>query len=172
MLPWSGCMLLLLVSANVVPSSSILVTLRQYQSQSYLTTDGQSASLSWYQTPIWNPWPTVLYTSMETSLDSRGFAIMWRPLWREDKAVIYRCCWASPEQSFSGLRPVWLITIFYSINFISPQTLRSTSAYLFPQEYGDPVIAIGTGVPLRPFLRFVALRWRHSQSVLSLVLTT
>jgi hypothetical protein len=30
-------------------------------SLSYITTDGQSASLSWYQAPIWGLWPNVYY---------------------------------------------------------------------------------------------------------------
>jgi hypothetical protein len=33
----------------------------QSQSQSYITTDGQSASLYWYQAPIWGLWPDFYY---------------------------------------------------------------------------------------------------------------
>jgi hypothetical protein len=36
----------------------------QSVSQSYITTDGQSASLSWYQAPIWGLW-RVLYWMIE-----------------------------------------------------------------------------------------------------------
>jgi hypothetical protein len=31
------------------------------QSQSYITTDGQPASLSWNKTPIWGLWPGLYY---------------------------------------------------------------------------------------------------------------
>jgi hypothetical protein len=33
-------------------------------------------------------------------------------LTREDGSVLYNCCWPSPAQSFSGLTPVELATIF------------------------------------------------------------
>jgi hypothetical protein len=36
----------------------------QSQSQSYITTDGQSASLSWCQAPIWDPRPAFLLLSL------------------------------------------------------------------------------------------------------------
>jgi hypothetical protein len=32
----------------------------QSQSENYITTDGQSASLSWYQATVWDPRPTLL----------------------------------------------------------------------------------------------------------------
>jgi hypothetical protein len=35
------------------------------QSQSYVTIDGQSASLSWRQAPIWGPRPIFLFFSLE-----------------------------------------------------------------------------------------------------------
>jgi hypothetical protein len=38
-----------------------------------------------------------------------------RSLWREDGSVVYNCCWPSPAQSFSGLSPVELATIFYCL---------------------------------------------------------
>jgi hypothetical protein len=38
-------------------------------------------------------------------------------LWREDRSVVYTCCWPSPEQSFSGSSPVGLATILYCLRF-------------------------------------------------------
>jgi hypothetical protein len=40
-----------------------------------------------------------------------------RSLSREDGSVVYNCCWSSPAQSFSGPRPVALVTIFYCLIF-------------------------------------------------------
>jgi hypothetical protein len=38
-------------------------------------------------------------------------------LWWEDASVVYNLCWSSPAQSFSGLSPVRLATIFYCLRF-------------------------------------------------------
>jgi hypothetical protein len=61
--------------------------------QSYVTTDGQSVSLSWCQAPVWGPRLCLLS-------DSFGVVDMGRPLWLEDGSIIYNCCWSSPVQSF------------------------------------------------------------------------
>jgi hypothetical protein len=42
------------------------------QSQSYVTTDGQSASLSWCQAPIWGSWPDINYCFTVTVLSLGG----------------------------------------------------------------------------------------------------
>jgi hypothetical protein len=89
--------------------------------------------------------------SFKFSLDSCGFALLWRPLWREDGSVIYCCCWASPAQYLLGLSPMRLKTIFYSPNFwdspnvegqvpvfISP---RNRVAQLYPRALGSLFIA-------------------------------
>jgi hypothetical protein len=56
-------------------------------SESYVTTDGQSASLSWYKAPIWGLRPN--FFSLPS--DSCGFVDMGRSLWREDGSVVYNC---------------------------------------------------------------------------------
>jgi hypothetical protein len=40
-----------------------------------------------------------------------------RPLWRKDGSVFYICYWALPAQSFLGLSPLVLATIFYCLRF-------------------------------------------------------
>jgi hypothetical protein len=49
--------------------------------------------------------------------------------------------------------------IFYRLKFETPQTWRTRSPYLYPQEQGDPVISPGTRFPFRRLLRLVGLRW-------------
>jgi hypothetical protein len=49
---------------------------------SYITTDGQSASLSWSQAPISDPRP-ICFFCIQLFLDSYGFSDVMRPLWRE-----------------------------------------------------------------------------------------
>jgi hypothetical protein len=72
-----------------------------WQSQSYLTTVGQSASLSLCQAAI-RAHDQVFFL-LEFFLGNCWSVILWRPLWREDGSVIYCCCWA--WQSFS----VWVL---------------------------------------------------------------
>jgi hypothetical protein len=38
-------------------------------------------------------------------------------LWREDRSVVYNCCWPPPVHSFSGPSPMGLATIFYCLRF-------------------------------------------------------
>jgi hypothetical protein len=80
--------------------------------ESYVTTDGQPASLSWNKAPIWGLRPDLYYL-----YDSCGFVDLERPLWREDGSVLDNCCWPSPVQSFSGPNPVGFLAIFYFLRF-------------------------------------------------------
>jgi hypothetical protein len=50
----------------------------RYQSQSYVTTDGQSASLSWNKAPISGLRPYLYYCQTVAGL------FVWGALWRED----------------------------------------------------------------------------------------
>jgi hypothetical protein len=70
----------------------------QSQSQSYITTDGQPASLSWNKAPIWGLRPDLDYW-----LTVAGLLVLGRPLWREDGSAVCNCYWSSPAQSFSEI---------------------------------------------------------------------
>jgi hypothetical protein len=87
-------------------------------SQSYITTDGQSVSLSWYQAPIWGLWP-----DFSTVRPLRVFD-MGRPLWREDGSVFYN--------------------VQYTIHF-TVSDLRPGPCIYIPQGQGGLVIPPGTG---------------------------
>jgi hypothetical protein len=84
----------------------------EYESESYVTTDGQPASLSWNKAPIWGLRPELYYLCV-----SYGLVLMGRPLWREVWSVFCMCCWPLPAQSFSGPSPLGLATIFYCLRF-------------------------------------------------------
>jgi hypothetical protein len=77
------------------------------QSQSYITTDGQSASLSWNKA----------YAQIIVTVRHLRCLHVGHSLWREDGSVVYSCCWPSPAQSFSGPSPVALVTKFYCLIF-------------------------------------------------------
>jgi hypothetical protein len=63
-------MLLALASVVFLRSES-LSTRDQSQSQSYVTTDGLSASLSWNKAPIWGLRPDLYYCA-ETDVNTRN----------------------------------------------------------------------------------------------------
>jgi hypothetical protein len=94
------------------PNSNSLIPLAESESKSYVTTDSQSASLSWNKAPIWGLRPDVLLLS-----DSCRFVDVGCSLWREDGSVVYNCCWFLPAQSFLGPSPVGLMTIFCRLRF-------------------------------------------------------
>jgi hypothetical protein len=54
------------------------------------------------------------------------------------------------------------MTIFFWLRFESLPTWRARSPYLYPQEKGDPDIALGTGFPFRRLLRLAGPRWKYS----------
>jgi hypothetical protein len=95
------------------------------ESESYVTTDGQSDSLSWNKAPIWGLRP--------------GFVDVGLSLWREDASVIYNCCLPSPAQQFSFPSRVGNVTIFYCLRF---------ETYLFVASYDSQ----GYGGSIRPRL--------------------
>jgi hypothetical protein len=88
------------------------------ESECYVTTDGQSASLSWNQALIWG-----LNTTLVLLSDSCGFVDVGRSLWREDGSVICNCCWSLPA---------WDSRPLYQIRDFPPTTRRATVEVLDP----------------------------------------
>jgi hypothetical protein len=104
-------------------------------SQSYLTTDSQSASLSWCHDTIRAR--DQFFFSLKLFLDSFVFLILWGPLWREDGSIIYLCYLASPSQSRSDLSP----------NCWDSPIWKAMSPYLYPPGTGLPSYIPGHWVP-------------------------
>jgi hypothetical protein len=67
--------------------------------------------------PIWSSWPDFCFL-----FDDCGFFYVGHPLWQADGSVIYlyNCFRALPEQSLLGQSPAELRTIFYCLNWDSP----------------------------------------------------
>jgi hypothetical protein len=84
----------------------------QSQSQSYVTTEGQPASLSRNKAPICGLWPDFYYLC-----DSYGLDLVRRPLWGQVGSIFCNCSWSSPAQSFLGPSAVGLVTIFCCLKF-------------------------------------------------------
>jgi hypothetical protein len=83
--------------------------------------------------------------------DSCGFAVVRRPLWRENGSVVYNCCWSSPAHSFSDMCPAGLMTIFYILRFETSLTWRARSPYLH---------ALGTRLHAGPLV----IKWVRTSS--------
>jgi hypothetical protein len=110
-------------------------------------TDGQSASLSWCQAPIWNSWPDFSFLP-----DNFGFLDVEHPLWREDGSVIclYNCFWDLPEQSLWGQSPTELRP-YFTVSFEdSPNLEGQVPIYTSPRNRVAKLYLPVTGFPFRP----------------------
>jgi hypothetical protein len=106
--------------------------LHSSHSQSFVTTDGQSASLSWCEAPIWGLRPDFYYC--------QTVQVCWcgaLSLTRE-RVCCLQFLLASPAQSFLGPSPAGLVTISYCLRFETPPTWRARSPYLYPPGTGWP----------------------------------
>jgi hypothetical protein len=104
--------------------SNVNSLLQSSQSQSYITTDGQSVSLSWCQAPIWGLRPDFYYCQTVAGL------LMWDALSDERTGLLLQLLLVSPAQSFLGPSPAGLVIIFYCVRFETPPTWRARSPYL------------------------------------------
>jgi hypothetical protein len=57
---------------------------------------------------------------------------------RENGSAIYNCCWSSPAQSFLGVSPAGLVTVYNCHRFETPPTWRSRSPNFYPPGTGWP----------------------------------
>jgi hypothetical protein len=106
--------------------------------ETYVTTDGQSAILSWNKAAIWGLRPDFYYRQTVAGL------LMWGAFSDEDGAVVYNCCWPY-QRSHSGLA-----TIFYCLRFVTSPFVASYDAMLHSllrttegssAKRGSPVLA-------------------------------
>jgi hypothetical protein len=58
------------------------------------------------------------------------FVDVGHPPWWQDGFVVYNFCWPSLKQSFLGLSPMGLMTIFYCLTFKTLPNWRARSPYL------------------------------------------
>jgi hypothetical protein len=104
-----------------------LVIQSKSQSQIYITTDGQSASLLGVKPHVGHKTRFLLLS------DSCCFVDLGYPLWRDYVSVVYNCCWPSPVKSFSDLSVAGLITTFSVSHSRFPQPGGpGPLSYLYP----------------------------------------
>jgi hypothetical protein len=81
-----------------------------YEFESYVTTDGQPASLSWSKAPIWGLRPDLYYLC-----DSYGLVLVGRPLWRDVESVFL--CAAGPcQRSLYQVRVSWGLRPYFTVS--------------------------------------------------------
>jgi hypothetical protein len=127
------------------------------QSQSYVTTDGQSASLSWNKAPIWGLRQGFYYCQTVAGL------LMWGALYNGRTGLPFTVA-AGPRQRSHSWVPVPRDSCPYVTASDSrlPQPGGPGSRIYIPQERGGPVILPGTGSPRR-LLRLSGPQWRYSK---------
>jgi hypothetical protein len=107
-----------LVALLAISIHSLLSTSTKSESKSKLCYDrryaGQYVLVS---SPIWIPRPDTCFVSCE-------FGVVGRPLWRNDKSVVYTCCWSSSAESILGPSPAGLMAIFYGLRLETPPNLE------------------------------------------------
>jgi hypothetical protein len=120
----------------------------QSQSQSYITTDSQSASPSWCQAPIWHPWP--IFLSVEIFF--RQLRVWYFVALSLTRGRVYNLlsllvlASAVPLGSESrGTQDHISLSQFLRL----PQPGGPVPRIYIPQEQGDPDIPPGTGFPFR-----------------------
>jgi hypothetical protein len=129
----------------------------QSQNQSYITTDSQSASLSWCQAPIRGIRPDFYYYQRVAGV------LMWSALSDERTGLPFIIS-AGPRQRNHSW--VWFPRSSWPYFTVSdsrlPQPGGPSPRIYIPQKEGGPVISPGTGFPFHRRLRLAVLRRTYS----------
>jgi hypothetical protein len=105
--------------------------LNESQSQSYVTTDGQPASLSWYKAPIWGLRPDLYY-----SYDNYGVFFLWGALSDERTGLTFLYASGPCQRNLSLVRAPWVSRPYFTVShlrlpFSSPPTTHRVTMEVF-----------------------------------------
>jgi hypothetical protein len=100
------------------------------QSESYIMTDGQSASLSWNKAPIWGPRPDIHYSQTVAGL------FMWGALSDERTGLSFTTVAGLRQYSHSWVRVQWDSWPYFTVSdsrlpFSSPPETRRATVEVF-----------------------------------------
>jgi hypothetical protein len=104
--------------------------LKYETSKSYITTDGQSASLSWNKAPIWGLRPDLYYSQTVEGL------LVWGALFGERTGLSFTFTAGSRQRSHFRVRVPWDSWPYFTVSdsrlpFPSPPTTRRTTVEVF-----------------------------------------
>jgi hypothetical protein len=124
------------------------------ESQSYVTTDGQSASLSWNKAPIWDLRPDFCYHRIFAGL------LMWGALSDERTGLSFTIAAGPSQRSHSQVRAPWDSRPYFTVSdlrlaFSSPPTTRRVTVEVF-----DPASTRVSGALLLLRLLYICLAYR------------
>jgi hypothetical protein len=112
------------------------------ESESYVTTDGQSASLSWYKAPISGLRPDF-YCRTEYGIRlTVTFLISWGALSDERTGLSFVCAAGPCQRSLSRVLVPWDLRPYFTVSelrlpFSSPPTTRRVTVEVFdPAPHG------------------------------------
>jgi hypothetical protein len=104
------------------------------QSRSYLTTDGQSTSLSRFQASIWGTRPILLFSSTEI-INSCGFLIVRHLLWRKDGCyLLVQLFLGFASAGCSRAEALQNLWQYSAVSHETPPTWMARSPYLYPPD--------------------------------------
>jgi hypothetical protein len=100
------------------------------ESEPYVTTDGQSASLSWNKAPIWDLRPDLYYCQSVAGL------LMWGALSDERTGLSFTIPADARQRSHSRIRVPWYSRPYFTVPdsrlpFSSPPTTRRATVEVF-----------------------------------------
>jgi hypothetical protein len=100
------------------------------ESESYVTTDGTSSSLSWNKGPIWGIRPDFYYRQMVAGL------LMWGALSDERTGLSFTIAAGARQHSHSRVRVPWDSRPYFTVSnsklpFSSPPTARRATVEVF-----------------------------------------
>jgi hypothetical protein len=104
----------------------------QSQSQSHVTTDCQSASLSWCQAPIWGLRPLFITVRHLQACWCGALSLTRERVCRLQLLLVLA------EQTFLEPSLTGLVTIFYCLGFETSSPWRARFPYLYPPGRGWP----------------------------------
>jgi hypothetical protein len=135
-----------------LPAVDCLTTHFQGQSYSYVTTEGQSASLPWNKAAIWDLRPDLYYCQ------TVGCLWMWRALSDEMTGLSFIIAVGPRQRSYSWVRVPWDSRPYFTLSdyklpFLSPPTTRKVTMEVFDsastRETAVPAVLLHLGTERR-----------------------
>jgi hypothetical protein len=149
-------------NGNFVEKYKRSVIILQHLKLKLISTDSQSASLSWCQAPIWDPWP-IIFSAWNFLRQLRLWYFVAPSLTRGQVCnLLYNCFWALPEQSLLGPSPAELMTLFYCLIWDSPNLDGQVPVFISPRNRVAQLYPWALGSLFVASYNSQGLQWRYS----------